>query len=154
MFHQDLHVWISLCLLACAARARYRGVISSLSYLPSWQGSSLLWLRANVRLIGGAYGIFWLVHLRIRRVSAQKLKSRSRILPSTVVLSTLIISKLLCQLFLLLLVKPDVIQNAQILEEVVFITILGKHLKDANHLIVSFFNELVEERHCRVVYHT
>mgnify|MGYP003347153741 CR=1 FL=1 len=45
-------------------------------------------------------------------------------------------------------------QNAQVLEEIVLIPVLGVDLKDADHAVIPVFHQLVELRRVRVLDHT
>jgi hypothetical protein len=67
-----------------------------------------------------------------------------------------ILSWLLRKLLLLsfLVMQSNVVQDSEVLEEVVLVPVLGKHLEDADHLVISFLHKLVEEWHGRVVDHT
>ena len=45
----------------------------------------------------------------------------------------------------LLGLQSDIVKNAKILQEIIFISILSKDFKDADHLIVPFIDKLMEE---------
>ena len=50
--------------------------------------------------------------------------------------------------------QSNVVQDAEVLKEVVLVPVLSKDLEDADHLVISFLHQLVEEWHSRVVNHT
>ena len=52
---------------------------------------------------------------------------------------------LLLELLLLLVVQSDIVQDAQVLQEVILVSILSEDLEDADHLVVAAGNQTVEE---------
>jgi hypothetical protein len=52
---------------------------------------------------------------------------------------------LLLELLLLLVVQSDIVQDAQVLQEVILVSILSEDLKDADHLVVTAGDQAVEE---------
>lgn len=61
---------------------------------------------------------------------------------------------LLLDLLLLLVMQSDVVQNTQVLQEIIFISILSEYFEYADHFIVAACDETVEERHCTIFNHT
>lgn len=51
----------------------------------------------------------------------------------------------LLHVLLFLTLESHIVQDAEILQEIIFITILGKDFKDAYHLVVSIIDKLMEE---------
>jgi len=52
---------------------------------------------------------------------------------------------LLLELLLLLVVQSDIVQDAQVLQEVILVSILSEDLEDADHLVVAAGHQTVEE---------
>lgn len=44
--------------------------------------------------------------------------------------------------------------ETQVLQEIVFVSVLSEDFEDADHLVVPVGHQLVEEWHCRVLYHS
>ena len=56
-----------------------------------------------------------------------------------------VIISLLLLVLLFLTMKSHIVQDPKILQEIIFITILGKDFKDAYHFVVSIIDKLMEE---------
>jgi len=56
-----------------------------------------------------------------------------------------VVVALLLLVLLLLAMESHIVQDPKILQEIIFITILGKDFKDAYHFVVSIIDKLMEE---------
>ena len=61
---------------------------------------------------------------------------------------------LLLELSPLLIVQSDIVEDSQVLQEIIFVSVLCEDLKDADHFVVSMSDETVEERNCTILDHT
>lgn len=110
----------------------------------SWAELTTCWLVLSL-LVGS---LLWVVSVWLHCWHS----GHERLLDGAILIRSWLCGKLLLLSFFV--VQSDVVQDAEILKEVVLVPVLGKHLENADHLVISFLHKLVEEWYSRVVNHT
>lgn len=106
----------------------------------------LLLLRAHMLIVLLLSNLGHLSHrLLILKLVFLKRLIGARIRGATDLPGVHVVISLLLLVLLLLTVESHIVQDPEILQEIIFIAILGKDFKDAYHFVVSIIDKLMEE---------